>query len=107
MNERKHRKALSAFRISAHRLNIERGRYMKLKVEDRLCTTCKVIEGEIHVICQWTKFQMSRNQMIQIITEKKVNMNKTNKKIIDILTSSDIDILKAVGLFVYTCNYVS
>ena len=51
---------------------------------------------------------MSRNQMIQIITEKKINMNKTNKTnkeiFIDILTSSDIDILKAVGLFVYTCN---
>ena len=58
-----------------------------------------------YVICQCTKFQMSRNQMIQIITEKKINMNKTNKEIfIDILTSSDIDILKAVGLFVYTCN---
>ena len=49
--------------------------------------------------------QISRNQMIQIITEKKINMNKANKEIfIDILTSFDIDILKAVGLFVYTCN---
>ena len=58
-----------------------------------------------YVICQCTKFQTSRNQMIQIITEEKINMNKTNKEIfIDILTSSDIDILKAVGLFVYTCN---
>ena len=61
LNERKNRKALSAFRISAHRLNIERGRYMKLKVEDRLCTTCNVVEDEIHAICQCTKFQMSRN----------------------------------------------
>ena len=105
LNERKYRKALSAFRISAHRLNIERGRYMKLKLEDRLCTTCNVIEDEIHAIWQCTKFQMSRNQMVQIITEKKINMNKTNKEIfIDILTSSDIAILKAVGWFVYTCN---
>ena len=51
LNERKYRKALSAFRISAHRLNIERGRYIKLKMEDRLYTTCSVIEDEIHVIC--------------------------------------------------------
>ena len=103
--EGKYRKALSAFRISAHILNIERGRYMKLKVEDRLCTSCNVIEDEIQVICLCIKFQMSRNQMIQIIAEKKINMNKTNKEIfIDILTSSDIDILKAVCLSVYTCN---
>ena len=80
LNERKYRKALSAFRISAHRLNIERGRDMKLKVEDRLCTTCNVIEDEIHVKCHCTKFQMSRNQMIQIITEKKINMNRPMKK---------------------------
>ena len=73
-----------------------------------------------YVICQCTKyfdkfhqfvfkilsgFQMSRNQMIQIFTDKKIKMNKTKKEIfIDRLTSSDIDILKAVGLFVYTCN---
>lgn len=37
LNDRKHRKALSAFRISAHKLNIERGRYLNQKVEDRLC----------------------------------------------------------------------
>ena len=45
LNERKYRKASSAFRFSAHRLNIERGRYMKLKVEDRLCTTCNRDRG--------------------------------------------------------------
>ena len=58
-----------------------------------------------YVTCQCPKFQMSRNQMIQIITEKKINMNKINKEIfIDILTSSDIAILKAFGLFVCKCN---
>ena len=35
--------------------------------------------GLNNVICQCTKFQMSRNQMIQIIIEKKIIMNKTNK----------------------------
>lgn len=105
LNDRKHRKALSAFRISAHKLNIERGRYLNQKVEDRLCTNCKVIEDEVHVLCQCNKYQMSRNQMYQIILDKKINMKRTNKEIfIDILTSSDSDVLKAVGLFVFTCN---
>ena len=45
---------------------------------------------------------MSRNQMNQLITQKKINMNKTNKEIfIDILTSSHTDVLKAVDFFVY------
>ena len=42
--------------------------------------------------------------MIQIITEKKIIMNKTNKEIFIDIGISDSDILKAVGLFVYTCN---
>ena len=36
LNERNVRKALSAFRISAHKLNIERGRCLNLKVEDTI-----------------------------------------------------------------------
>ena len=40
LNKRKYRKALSAFRISAHRLNIEPGRYMKLKLESMYYLQC-------------------------------------------------------------------
>ena len=43
---------------------------MKQNIEKHflhLETACKVIEDEIHAICRGTKFQMSRNQMNQII----------------------------------------
>lgn len=40
---------LTKFRISAHDLKIERGRYLGLPVEERLCDLCKKnIEDEIH-----------------------------------------------------------
>ena len=35
--DRKQRKALTAFRISSHKLQIERGRYSGKKIEERLC----------------------------------------------------------------------
>jgi hypothetical protein len=35
------RKLLTKFRISAHTLNIEKGRYIGTKVEDRICNLCK------------------------------------------------------------------
>ena len=38
--DRKQRKALTAFRISAHNLKIERGRYSEQRLEDRLCNIC-------------------------------------------------------------------
>ena len=64
------RKALSAFRISVHKLNIERGRYLNLKVEDRQCSICNVIEVEIHALCQCKKFNVLRDPIYQTIIKK-------------------------------------
>ena len=101
----KHRKALAAFRISAHKLKIERCRYSNKKLEDRLCSDCNLTEDEIHVLCQCNKYQILRNQMYQTLIEKNINVNKTHKEIlIDLFTSHDIDVLKAVGLFIFLCN---
>ena len=55
LDEMNLRKPLTAFRISAHKLNIERGRYLNLKVEDRICNVCMVIEDEMHALCQCKK----------------------------------------------------
>ena len=67
VKERNLRKSLTAFRISAHKLNIERGRYLNLKVEDRLCNVCMVIEDEIYALCQCKKFSLLREQMYQTV----------------------------------------
>lgn len=105
VNDRKHRKALAAFRISAHKLNIERGRYINLKVEDRLCSDCNDIEDEIHVLCKCNKYQTLRNQMFKVCIKKITNLHRADKELfVDILTSLDNDVLKAVSLFVFSCN---
>ena len=45
------RKLLTKFRISAHNLNIKKGRYIGTKVEDRICNLCKNnIEDEVHFL---------------------------------------------------------
>ena len=58
---------MCAFRISAHKLKIERDRYIGKRVEERLCTSCNVIEDEIHLLCHCTKYQTFRNDMYQVI----------------------------------------
>ena len=63
LNERYLRKSLTALRISAHKLNIERGRYLNLKVEDRICNVCMVIGDEIHALCQCKKFIITRTNV--------------------------------------------
>ena len=40
---------LTKFRISAHNLKIERGRYLRLPVEERICVLCGGnVEDEIY-----------------------------------------------------------
>ena len=41
--DRKQRKALTAFRISSHKLQIQRGRYSGQQTEERLCNACNVM----------------------------------------------------------------
>ena len=50
--DRKQRKALTEFRINAHKLQTECGRYSGWKKKEaRLCTICNVIEDEVHFFC--------------------------------------------------------
>ena len=62
--DRKRRKALTVFRLSAHNLKIERHRYSGYSLEDRLCNVCN-IEDEINFLCACYKYQDFRNKMFQ------------------------------------------
>ena len=67
LNERNLRKSFTAFRFSAHKLKIERGRFLNLKVENRICNVCMVIEDGIHALCQCKKKSSLREQMYQTV----------------------------------------
>lgn len=45
-----YRKLITKYRISDHNLLIEKGRYLKIPREERLCKKCKKIEDETHFI---------------------------------------------------------
>ncbi len=53
---RNSRKLFTKLRINAHDLLIEHGRYFQpiLPVEDRLCTSCKAIDEEVHFVMTFT-----------------------------------------------------
>ena len=57
------RRNICAFRISAHRLQIERERYTGLKIDERLCTECNVIEDKTHFLFECKKFDSIRKDM--------------------------------------------
>ena len=52
LSKPKFRRALSKLRASSHYLKVERGRYVrpKLDIIERLCISCHVIEDEEHFV---------------------------------------------------------
>jgi hypothetical protein len=100
-----HRKALTKFRVSNHKLRIETGRYDGTPVELRLCTECKKIEDEAHLLLNCKKFDQERQNLMSIIYESCNNINNLDEenKLIFIMMNENENVIKALGKFVHEC----
>ena len=62
------RQIMTKFGVSAHNLNIERGRYIGLKVEERLCKLCYAgIEDEEHFLINCPTLHNTRKHYFDLI----------------------------------------
>lgn len=94
-NNRKHRQAMSKLRISAHDLDVERGRYRNVPREQRLCKICNVVEDEIHFL--------DNCQIYTDIRQKFLSNFSMHKKPSDILTTDNKNSLKLICIYIYDC----
>jgi hypothetical protein len=80
----KERRLISKLRMSAHRLEVETGRYqskpLKVKREDRVCRMCDldILEDEKHVVMICPKYACQRKIMISCINEAFVGFEAKN-----------------------------
>ena len=72
------RKMLTRFRISAHDLNIERGRYTKLQIEDRKCLFCNKVEDEKHFLLVCNHYDTIRKPFLDELFKENVNLTQLN-----------------------------
>jgi hypothetical protein len=78
-------------------LNIERGRYIKLPVEKRICPLCKIEpEDEIYLILNCSKLDECRKELFSYISSVVPSFNDMDEfqKFKFILSSNDLDICK-------------
>ena len=70
------RRCLTRFRISAHRLHIERGRYQGTPRHERTCLRCSAdeIDDERHFLFSCTSFQEERKTLNKVINESWTNI---------------------------------
>ena len=74
----KHRNSLSRFRTSAHKLEIEVGRYKNIVKEERYCKYCSNnchIEDEIHFLLKCPIYNSLRSPFITSLKSKFVNLD--------------------------------
>jgi hypothetical protein len=100
-----HRKSLTRFRISAHNLAIERGRYTKppTALQNRTCLHCPShVEDEHHFLLDCTAHMQSRIKLFRHINEVCPNFENLadDKKFIFMLSAGD-DLIKHVAQFIH------
>jgi hypothetical protein len=75
------RKLLTTFRVSAHKLEIEHGRYHILPINNHICSLCKTEVGDaIHFLLQCATLNKTRSNIIKDISDKFLSFSKLDTK---------------------------
>jgi hypothetical protein len=101
------RKLLTKFRISAHKLEIEQGRYHKLPIANRICGICKAEVGDaIHFLLQCATLNKTRSNFIKDISDKFPNFSKldTKSQFIWLMSSEDKILIQKVSSLLHSLN---
>ena len=90
------------FRISEHKLLIEKGRYLKIPRNKRLCTNCNEIDNEFHFFFNCEINNSVRNMLYQSMTDFFPNFTDLNneEKLIKILNPSTPMQIRTVASFI-------
>ena len=61
--------AMTKFRLSNHKLMIEKGRHLNLDITDRKCPFCYLIEDETHFLLTCGTYSILRNELLDKVEE--------------------------------------
>ena len=105
ITNRNHRQALTRFRLSAHHLHIETGRWSKTPVENRICKMCdnQDIEDEQHFLLSCPSFSELRTDLLTTANQEIgdfTNMDNT-RKFTQILTTNNSRLLHELAKFIH------
>ena len=102
------RKLLTRFRISSHKLMVERGRYKKLDVSQKLCQNCSLnlVEDETHFLFQCPAHASDRNKLISLSSEICLNFStlQDNEQMIWLLNNENVPVLNNLCNFLAKCT---
>ena len=95
---------ISRFRVHAHSLNIETGRYYNIDRHDRICNMCNNndIEDEYHFILEYSKYVEIRRKYIKPY----YYINPSVFKLTQLLSVQNIKELNNLGKYLYVAEKI-
>ena len=102
------RKTFSQFRISNHKLQIERGRYENIPRDKRICKLCNSgeVENEYHLALTCQKYEQIRNNSNNIIKNLFYVENTTQgkEKLFEhAMASDDTVLINLLSKYIFLC----
>ena len=92
---------ITKIRLSSHSLYVERGRWLKIQKDKRVCIICNVIEDEYHCLVECPRFINERRGKLPI----KLTNKPTMYDFIVFLKSENITEIRKLGLL--CCNVLA
>ena len=92
---------MTKFRLSNHRLMIEKGRHQNLERHDRICPFCNSIEDEIHFLTKCVTYRYIRKELLARVEKvsKIRNTEYMEKKILFKILLEREDIAELVAKY--------
>ena len=101
------RKCFMSFRISSHKLEIERGRYKKLAVKDRLCKLCNTgaVEDERHLLFNCSSYHTLRYEFFEKVKNLCKNFANLSQdaQLIWLMNNESDNIIILFSRYIYDC----
>jgi len=66
--------SISKIRLSSHVFFIERGRWLKIKRDERKCSMCQTIEDEYHIFIECPRFSKVRKDYLPSLLKDRPSM---------------------------------
>jgi hypothetical protein len=107
VKNKEHRKSLCHFRTSCHKLRIERGRYLNVKVADRICLYCTQhkVEDELHFLLECPLYNEDRAPYLKKLTNKYPHLSAltNNQLFIWLMSAEDNEMTCELAKYVHSC----
>ena len=87
---------MTRFRLRSHKLAVVTGAWTGTPIQDRVCTTCGVLEDEVHFLCECQRLTSLRKRFLPNF----VSRSPSAASAIQLMRSTDSKVLNNLCIYI-------